>query len=112
LRHETNKVIPNPGSSVANQTSNSRSGVIRSSKQFPICPYPQTAVYNGSGSIDAASSFRCAGDLESQVVVCNDALTRYKHEVRGKLDFDGTGVNARLCRADDRDDDDDKVARD
>jgi hypothetical protein len=78
----------------------------------PLCPYPQTAVYNGSGNIDAAASYHCAGDLESEAVVCNDTLTRYKHEVRGRLDFDGTGVNARLCRADDRDDDDDKAAGD
>jgi hypothetical protein len=82
----------------------------------PLCPYPQTAIYNGSGSIDAASSFHCGGDLESQTVVCNDTLTRYKHEVRGGLDFAGTGVNARLCRVADHDgdddhDDDDEVAR-
>jgi feruloyl esterase len=25
----------------------------------PVCPYPQTARYNGSGSIDDASSFSC-----------------------------------------------------
>jgi feruloyl esterase len=27
----------------------------------PLCPYPQTAKYSGSGSIDAAENFRCAG---------------------------------------------------
>lgn len=26
----------------------------------PLCPYPQTAKYSGSGSIDAAENFRCA----------------------------------------------------
>src|SRR5262249_61775560 len=82
----------------------------------PLCPYPQTAVYNGSGSTDAASSFRCAGNLETQPVVCNDTLTRYKHEVRGSLDFDGTGANAGRCHVTDPDDDDDdkgdKTARD
>jgi feruloyl esterase len=26
----------------------------------PLCPYPQTAKYNGSGDIDMAESFRCA----------------------------------------------------
>jgi feruloyl esterase len=25
----------------------------------PLCPYPQVAVYNGSGSTDAAASFSC-----------------------------------------------------
>ena len=28
----------------------------------PLCPYPQTAKYKGSGSIDDASSFTCADD--------------------------------------------------
>jgi feruloyl esterase len=26
----------------------------------PLCPYPQTAKYTGSGSIDDAENFRCA----------------------------------------------------
>jgi feruloyl esterase len=26
----------------------------------PLCPYPQVAVYQGSGSIDEAANFRCA----------------------------------------------------
>ncbi len=25
----------------------------------PLCPYPQTAIYNGTGSTDAAANFRC-----------------------------------------------------
>jgi feruloyl esterase len=25
----------------------------------PLCPYPQTARYNGSGSLDDAASFAC-----------------------------------------------------
>jgi len=25
----------------------------------PVCPYPQHAVYNGSGSTDEAANFRC-----------------------------------------------------
>jgi hypothetical protein len=73
----------------------------------PLCPYPQRAIYSGAGSINVASSFFCGGNVETQETVCNDTLTRYKYEVRGRLDFDNTGVNARLCRADDRDDDHD-----
>jgi Tannase and feruloyl esterase len=66
----------------------------------PLCPYPQTAIYNGSGSTDAASSFHCGGNLETQAVVCNDTLARYKHEAKGHLDFVGTGVDAKLCHLD------------
>jgi len=32
------------------------SGVLRTR---PLCPYPQRAVYNGSGSIDQAENFAC-----------------------------------------------------
>lgn len=63
----------------------------------PLCPYPQTAIYNGSGSMDDAANFHCGGDLEKPAVVCADVLTKYKHEADGHLDFRGTGVNQRAC---------------
>jgi hypothetical protein len=63
----------------------------------PLCPYPQTAIYNGSGSPDDAASFHCGGDLEPREVVCADVLTLYKHEVNGPLDFRGTGVSRQAC---------------
>ena len=63
----------------------------------PLCPYPQTATYNGSGSTDDAANFHCGGDLEEPEVVCADVLTKYKHEVNGPLDFRGTGVNRHIC---------------
>jgi hypothetical protein len=62
-----------------------------------ICPYPQTAIYNGSGSTDEATNFHCAGNLETTPVVCEDLLTRYKHEVHGNLDFLGSGVGLEQC---------------
>src|SRR5207249_7077429 len=31
----------------------------------PLCPYPKTAIYNGSGSTDDAANFHCGGDLEA-----------------------------------------------
>jgi|GEM_PF-1170222 len=31
----------------------------------PVCPYPQTATYNGKGSTDDASNFTCGGNLET-----------------------------------------------
>lgn len=65
----------------------------------PVCAYPETAVYNGSGSIDDASNFHCGGNLETPQVVCSDVLVRYKHEANGKLDYKGSGVTASMCRA-------------
>jgi hypothetical protein len=63
----------------------------------PLCPYPQTAIYNGTGSTDDASNFHCGGNLEEPAVVCADVLARYKHEVNGRLSFRGTGVNRFEC---------------
>jgi hypothetical protein len=59
--------------------------------------YPQRAIYKGAGSTDVAANFFCGGDLETQEVVCNDTLTRYKHEVQGTLDFSGSGTTPGLC---------------
>jgi feruloyl esterase len=30
------------------------------SRTRPLCPYPQVATYNGTGSINDAANFRCA----------------------------------------------------
>lgn len=63
----------------------------------PLCPYPQTAIYNGTGSTDVAANFHCGGNLDKRRIVCTDVLTRYKHEVNGPLDFKGTGVDRHEC---------------
>jgi hypothetical protein len=74
---------------------NTSGGVVTRTR--PLCPYPQTAIYEGSGSMDDAANFHCGGDLEKPAVVCADVLTKYKHEADGHLDFRGTGVNQRAC---------------
>jgi hypothetical protein len=63
----------------------------------PLCPYPQTAIYNGSGSTDDAASFHCGGNLEQPRVVCSDVLTRFKHEATGPLDFAASGIDRSTC---------------
>jgi Tannase and feruloyl esterase len=63
----------------------------------PLCLYPQTAIYNGTGSTDDAANFHCGGNLEKSRVVCADVITKYKHEVRGPLDFGGTGITRHGC---------------
>ena len=69
----------------------------------PLCPYPQTAIYNGAGSIDSASSFHCGGNLETRESVCADVRARYKHEVHGPLDFEGSGLRPEDCFVHDHD---------
>jgi hypothetical protein len=63
-----------------------------------LCPYPQWAIYNGSGSTTDANNFTCDGNLETTATVCEDVLVKYKHEVKGPLDYTGTGFNQYECR--------------
>ncbi|HVZ31691.1 MAG TPA: tannase/feruloyl esterase family alpha/beta hydrolase [Polyangiaceae bacterium] len=63
----------------------------------PLCPYPQTAVYGGSGSTDTAESFSCGGNLEQPQVVCADALVTYKSELAGAPDFTASGLDPAAC---------------
>jgi hypothetical protein len=65
----------------------------------PICLYPQTAIYNGSGSIYDASNWHCGGNLETPEVVCADVVAKYKHEVNGPLDFQESGTSPAFCNS-------------
>ncbi|HEV3482761.1 MAG TPA: tannase/feruloyl esterase family alpha/beta hydrolase [Candidatus Acidoferrales bacterium] len=63
----------------------------------PLCPYPQTAIYNGTGDTNNAANYVCGGNLETHHTVCADVLVKYKHEVNGPLDYKGTGVGPEIC---------------
>ena len=71
-------------------------GVVTRSR--PLCPYPQTAIYNGSGSTDDAANFHCGGNLETREEVCDSVLVKYKHEVNGTLDYREGGTSRGECR--------------
>jgi hypothetical protein len=77
----------------------------------PLCPYPQTAVYLGSGSVTSAANWVCGGNLEKNIPVgtplsgppglpvpCYDALAEYKHEVSATSpDYVDSGINPASC---------------
>jgi hypothetical protein len=63
----------------------------------PLCAYPQTAEYKGSGNVFDAANWSCGGNLETTQAVCPDVLVRYKHEVLGNLDYEGSGVLPASC---------------
>jgi hypothetical protein len=63
----------------------------------PMCPYPQQAIYKGTGDTNDANNFVCDGNLEKRAVVCADVITKYKHEIKGPVDYSGTGVNRNAC---------------
>lgn len=63
----------------------------------PVCPFPQAAIYNGTGSIDDIKSFHCGGNLQNQAVACNDVRTAFEQENTRRLDFEGVGLTAAAC---------------
>lgn len=63
-----------------------------------MCPYPQTAIYDEDcDNTNNPGCYYCGGNLETTPTVCEDVLVKYKHEVKGRLDFTGTGVNQFQC---------------
>jgi pimeloyl-ACP methyl ester carboxylesterase len=54
----------------------------------PMCPYPQTAIYQG-GDPNLESSFRCGGNMETKENLCMDLVAKYQHETRDHLDTKG-----------------------
>lgn len=78
----------------------------------PMCPFPQTAIYSGFGSINDASSFTCDGNLQAGVirntsgqsiqglpVACDDVKTVFGQEDSDNLDFKSVGLTASECAA-------------
>jgi hypothetical protein len=69
-----------------------------SGRTRPLCPYPQTAIYKGSGSINEAVNWECGGNVDVPANICFGVLAKYKHEVNGPLDYAEAGTNAATCR--------------
>jgi hypothetical protein len=67
------------------------------SRTRPLCPYPQTAIYRGTGSTNDAANFVCGGDLETDEVVCESSLVKYKDEVDGHIDYRDNATTLGTC---------------
>jgi len=63
----------------------------------PVCPFPQTAIYNGHGDINDVNSFHCGGNLQQRPIACNDVRTVFGQENTPNLDFKGVGLTASEC---------------
>ena len=63
----------------------------------PVCPYPSTAVYNGSGSTSVASSYHCGGNLDAAPAVCHELITAYGREDQDQLDYKTIGLSHEEC---------------
>jgi len=69
-----------PDSILATNVSN---GVVTRSR--PLCPWPQTAFYNGTGDPNDAASFTCGGNVETRTASCLDIVARYQNETSTEL---------------------------
>ena len=53
----------------------------------PMCPYPQTAIYNGKGADPKLFiSWHCGGDIETRANACMDRVARYQDETGTHLE--------------------------
>lgn len=63
---------------------NTSAGVVTRSR--PLCPWPQTAIYNGSGDPNIAASFHCGGYLESKETECLALVAKFQKETSNAYD--------------------------
>jgi hypothetical protein len=79
----------------------------------PICPYPTTAIYNGSGPTNVASSFHCGGNLDTRESLCMLPITLFGRATSNQLNYKELGIDPGLCEGDhdhDADADDNRKA--
>jgi hypothetical protein len=78
----------------------------------PICAFPTTAIYNGSGSTAVASNYHCGGDLEAYpptaannnvATICQELVTEYGREDSNKPDYKLLGISPSQCPHQDHD---------
>lgn len=52
----------------------------------PLCPFPQTAIYDGVGDPNVASSFQCGGNIQTKEAKCDGLIARFKHETEAAME--------------------------
>jgi hypothetical protein len=73
----------------------------------PICPWPTTAIYNGTGSTAVASNYQCGGNLDAfpptpatnnVATICEDLITRANGQGQSNdLDYKEQGISPSQC---------------
>jgi hypothetical protein len=58
--------------------SNTTAGVVTRTR--PLCPFPQTAIYNGTGDPNSAASFQCGGNIQTKAMICDGLIVKHQHE--------------------------------
>ena len=62
----------------------------------PLCPYPQMAIWDGVGNLNAASSYSCGGSMHTTQTRCEQLVVEYQKETGSKFESVG-GVTAVSC---------------
>ena len=52
----------------------------------PLCPFPQTAIYDGTGDPNLATSFTCGGNIQTKEAKCDGLIAKFKHEAEAGLE--------------------------
>jgi feruloyl esterase len=72
----------------------------------PICPWPTTAIYKGTGPSTVASNYICGGDLDAfpptpannnVATICQGLVTRGDNPHSNSLDYKEQGVSPSQC---------------
>jgi hypothetical protein len=71
----------------------------------PICPYPTTAIYNGSGPTNVASNYHCGGNLDTRESLCKLPITPFGRATSNQLNYKELGIDPGLCEGNYNDDD-------
>jgi Tannase and feruloyl esterase len=71
----------------------------------PICPWPTTAIYTGTGSAAVASNYICGGDLDADnwqtdgvPVKCQGLRTPFSKESSNELNYNRQGLTPGQCQ--------------
>lgn len=62
----------------------------------PLCPFPQTAIYDGKGDPNLASSFKCGGNIQTKEAKCDGLIVKFQHETEDAYE-PLAGEDARSC---------------
>jgi Tannase and feruloyl esterase len=72
----------------------------------PICPWPTTAIYSGTGATNVASNYTCGGNLDAYpptagtnnvATICQNLHTIYGQETSNGLDYAEQGITPAQC---------------
>ena len=67
----------------------------------PICPYPTTAIYNGTGDTKVASNYHCGGNLDTKTTLCQLPFTKFGRAIDNNLDYQDLDIHPGDCERSD-----------